>query len=66
MIENEDDETFQVRAKKDIKANENVFLIDHAYSFRYRDLRNILLSNEPALTRLQNILKFHEKKKKLP
>ena len=34
-MENENLEMFEVYAIKDLKAYEDIFLIDHAYTFRY-------------------------------
>jgi hypothetical protein len=53
-------------AKKDIKAFEDVFLIDHAFSFRYPELRMALESNANLRARLMNILKYCDRKKNHP
>jgi tubulin--tyrosine ligase-like protein 12 len=51
-----------VQTVEPIKANEKIFLIDHAISFRYPDLRKMLENNEKLTIRLSNMLKFWENK----
>ena len=55
-----------MRAKVDLTAQKDVFLIDHSLSFRYSDLRSCLIENEAARQRLMYILKFSDKKKVNP
>lgn len=56
----------RVQAKKDLKAFEDVFLIDHAFSFRYSDLRKGLEEHSQLRDRLKNMLKFSGTKKPHP
>lgn len=46
-----------------MKANEKLFLIDHAFTFRYADLRTSLRENKNFIPRLEFMLKFWEKKR---
>ena len=51
-MDNEAEETFEVKALKDIKAKSNVFVIDHALTFRYPDFRRLLMENSSLIPRL--------------
>lgn len=42
IMDNEESESFEVKAKSDIKKNSNMFLVDHALTFKYNDLRKAL------------------------
>ena len=46
-----------------MSARSNVFLIDHAMTFKYPELRGLLKSNDELINRLTNILKYQEEKK---
>lgn len=52
VLDNEDAEKFEVRATQPLKANGNVFIIDHAMTFRYPELRKILKENPALVNRL--------------
>ena len=52
VTDNEEAEQYEVRAKTDLKARSNIFIIDHALTFRYPDLRKILNENQGILPRL--------------
>ena len=52
-------------AQKPLKTNEKIFLVDHAMSFRYPDLRKALKENPKMISRLLYILKFWDNKKQL-
>jgi hypothetical protein len=52
IVDNEEKETFEVKAKVPISAKGNVFLIDHAITFRYPELRMILRQNPSVVDRL--------------
>ena len=51
--------------QKPLKQFEKIFLIDHALSFRYPDLRKALTENQKLITRLLYMLKFWNVKKPL-
>ncbi len=60
VLDNEDQERFEVRATKDIPAFSNVFIIDHTLTFRYPQLRKILKENPQLQERLENMLKYYQ------
>jgi len=49
--------------QKPLGKEEDVFLIDHALSFRYMELRNALENTPKIVGRLRNMLKYWNKKK---
>jgi hypothetical protein len=51
-----------VRATKDMKAEEDVFLVDHAWTFKQRGIYQALKENEKLRDRLENLLKYQEKR----
>lgn len=65
VLDNEDQERFEVRATLDIPAFSNVFIIDHTLTFRYPQLRKILKENPQLQERLENMLKYYQEEKKL-
>ena len=42
IIDDDENSTFSVRAKQDMAAQSQVFIIEHALTFRYPDLRRVL------------------------
>ncbi len=58
ILDNEEIEGFEVRAKTHVPAKGNVFLIDHSLTFRYPELRSILKSNPKMIERLETMLKY--------
>mmetsp|Transcript_10533 Transcript_10533/g.9089 ORF Transcript_10533/g.9089 Transcript_10533/m.9089 type:complete len:132 (+) Transcript_10533:48-443(+) len=66
VLANHDIDSFQAVALKDMKANEDVFLIDHAFTFKQRELRKALEPNQALRDRLKNILTFADKKPEHP
>jgi tubulin--tyrosine ligase-like protein 12 len=62
LIIDEDDDKMYLRAIKDMKANEDVFLVDHAWTFKQRGIYQCLKDNEKLRTRLENLLKYSEKR----
>jgi hypothetical protein len=56
--DNEESEAFEVHSKSHITAKSNVFVIDHALTFRYPELRHLLKTNNNVIERLQNLLKY--------
>ena len=51
-----------LRATKDMKADQDVFLVDHAWTFKQRGIYQCLKENEKLRDRLENLLKFAEKR----
>ena len=51
IVEDEENGTYQVKAKKDIAEDSNVFIVDHALTFRYPDLRKLLNENTSLISR---------------
>jgi len=47
-------------------ANQDLFLIDHAFSFRYPELRKALTENSHLRERLSSMLTFADTKKPHP
>lgn len=47
-----------MKAKGDIKEKSNLFLVDHALTFKYNDLRKALKENPQMITRLKSMLKY--------
>ena len=66
IIDDEENSTFAVRAKKDIDPFSTVFIVEHALTFRYPDLRRILQENTSLIGRVQEMLKYHQNPWKLP
>lgn len=61
MIIDEDEERMYLRAIKELQANEDAFLVDHAWTFKHRTAYKDLSANEKLVERLQNIMKFPNK-----
>jgi hypothetical protein len=51
-----------MRSKSHISSKGNVFVIDHALTFRYPELRQLLKANPNVIERLQNMLKYQDEK----
>ena len=51
-----------MRAKEEIAGRGNVFLIDHAITFRYPELRMLLRQNPKIVERLEYMLKYQGEK----
>ena len=62
MIIDEDDDDMYLRTLKEIKKDEDIFLIDHAWTFRQRTAYKDLHSNEKLRERLENITKYGNKR----
>ena len=58
----EDNEQMYLRSLKDLKSESDVFLIDHAWTFKQRTAFDSLKSNEKLRDRLDNIMRFNDKK----
>ena len=62
MIIDEDDDQMYLRTIKDLNAAEDVYLVDHAWTFKHRTAMKDLRSNEKLVERLENIMKYPQKK----
>ena len=62
LIIDEDDDRMYLRATKDMKAEEDVFLVDHAWTFKQRGIYQCLKENEKLMDRMENLLKYAEKR----
>ena len=58
----EDNEQMYLRSLKDMKAGADVFLIDHAWTFKQRTAFESLNKNDKLRERLDNLMKFNSKK----
>ena len=69
-MENEENDCFEfiififLLNVKSLQSNKQVFLIDHALTFRYGDLPKLLQSHLQLTDRLSNMLKYWQTKKK--
>jgi hypothetical protein len=61
IVNNEDERIDLVTGDSGLKTNEDVFLIDHAWTFKYRDAEKTLRENEKLLERMLNIIRFSNK-----
>ena len=61
IILDEESEKVNLMANKDIKKDSDVYLIDHAWTFRYEDASQTLLANEALLARLEKLTEYSEK-----
>ena len=55
IIIDEKTETTEVVAQKELKAESNVFLVDHAWTFKYEDAYKTLHANEALFNRLDKL-----------
>jgi tubulin--tyrosine ligase-like protein 12 len=58
---NEDEEKVDLQGAAQIKENEDVYLVDHLWTFKQRDAEKTLRSNDKLLERMLNIIKYSEK-----
>lgn len=49
-----------------MKKDEDVFLVDHLWTFKQRDALKALQTNDKLLERMLNIIKYQEEKQDLP
>ena len=61
IVNQEDERVDLVCNAKSLNRNEDVYLIDHAWSFRYREAEPTLRSNDKLLDRMLNIVRYSEK-----
>lgn len=55
-----------VASEQGIKADEDVYLIDHAWTFKYRDAEKTLRENESLLDRIMQGMTRYAEKQELP
>ena len=65
-MDNEESETYEVKARSQINKNSNLFLVDHALTFKYNDLRKALKENPQMIARLKAMLKYSSDFRPLP
>jgi len=61
IIKDEGAESVDLMATKNIAANSDVFLIDHAWTFRFQDALDTLKENPALVERLQRMTEEIEK-----
>jgi tubulin--tyrosine ligase-like protein 12 len=61
IIANEEEESIHLQCLVPFKQDEDVYLIDHAWTFKLRDAENSLRENEGLLKRMMNITKYSAK-----
>ena len=62
MVIDEDNEEIYVRSIKEMQPNSDVFLIDHAWTFKQRTAYPTLLENEKLRERMTNLMKYSDKR----
>lgn len=62
LLVDEDDEQMCLRTLKDMRAEGDVFLVDHCWTFKQRTFYKDLKANEKLRERLDNIMRFPEKR----
>jgi tubulin--tyrosine ligase-like protein 12 len=65
LVEDPGAKCYGLVAKNEVKHGDELFLVDHCFSFRYRDLRDSLIKNESLRQRLRSMSKFFEERKTL-
>lgn len=55
IILNQDEDSVDLMMTKPLPKNSDIFIIDHAWSFRYQDAFDTLISNPSLVTRLENL-----------
>ena len=61
MILDEGDEMMYLRTLKDMQGEGDVFLVDHAWTFKQRSVYKNLMESEKLRDRMENILKYCDK-----
>jgi len=57
MVMDENDGKMYLRALKEMKANGDVYIVDHSWSFKQRTAYKDLKSNEKLLMRMENLMR---------
>ena len=63
IVDNEEERVDLICNTKELKANEDVFLIDHCWTFKYREAEKTLRTNDKLLERMLNICRYSQKQK---
>lgn len=61
MINEEEDKIDLQCAAKELKKDEDVYLIDHLWTFKQRDAEKVLRTNESLLQRMMVLIKHSDK-----
>ena len=61
IILDQDEERVNLVATKTLQKHSDVFLIDHAWSFRFEDAFSTLYSNSALVERLEKLTEYSEK-----
>lgn len=61
IMEDQGQEIRYLESTKEFKKNEEVYLIDHAWTFKYRECERTLRENDSLLNRMANMLKYSDK-----
>jgi hypothetical protein len=61
IILNQDEDKVDLMMTKNLEKNSDIFLFDHAWSFRYQDAFDTLISNPSLVSRLENLTEFSQK-----
>ena len=62
LLIDEDDEQMCLRSLKDMRQAGDVFLVDHFWTFKQRTAHRDLVANDKLRERLDNIMKYSEKR----
>ena len=62
IIKDENEDTVDLMCTKNLPANSNVFLVDHAWTFRYQDALDTLKANTALVERLHKMAEDFEKR----
>lgn len=62
MLLDEDEDKMYLRATKDLRAEGDVFLVDHVWTFKQRQAYKNLKESEKLVERMENIMKFAGKR----
>jgi len=67
MVDEEEERTeLQCSGGGSLKKEEDVYLVDHLWTFKQRDAVKALQSNDKLLERMLNIISYQEEKQDLP
>jgi len=58
VVDKEQERVDLVALESGLKAEEDVYLVDHAWSFKYRQAYPMLHENEKLLDRMENIVRY--------
>ena len=61
MVLDEDAQQLYLRASEDLQAVKDVYLIDHLWTFKHRNIHERLMNSEKLRTRLDNLMRYSGK-----